>query len=731
MPDGPATTVEAIVPSARDRIRGFFGKGKASQPPPAATPIATSTVVQEPQPQRQEGNFMTTKPGNVEGGVAVVDKGPTSLPQKMVDAARAELEGNTDEAVPPVIRETSAEASARIAQLMRDARANITPTETPTPSPVVEATVAPVIEETPVAVPVVVEPVVAEAAAPEAVASTEVVSTPITEPSAVVAETPTPSPVVEATVASVPAETSAEASARISQLMRDARANITPTETPTEASAADVPVSEVASPVEPISSPVSRTEKRRINAAAKKVRSAEKKEKQKLERAEKVPMKAEEPAVPTEGDAPVVVESSTEDASSEAGREVTIPNGTDLYFGSVQAEEAMSTALVKYTGEVPSKEQVESLLKRVRNKISKVKVLGQPLPDFIAGAVLGAGSKQLASMGLSIAGMGGLPFTLGVGAAAGVIAGTFREYLKQRHTINKEHSEELSEIRGNFKREFARMKLADRKKLGKAAFKGAIAGALGGVVGGVIVEHWSDIIHYVPGMGSAETAIAPTPGASEAAASVTSSPTPSADTLTHPPVTAEAPTVAGEVAPESPLDSSPEDIVSSALPKEIELPAGSNPWAEVDKYLADKLGRPPTNIEISDSVERLLSDNEITDATKITAGTNLSMDGVNKHIGEILAGHSLIPPDIAALPSVSLPAGSNPWNEVSSLLSDQFGKPPTNLEILSVARELCIQSKIAVPEWGVPGDFDVKNLPSGFMLIFNDEVKRKIADIVA
>ncbi|MBI2195539.1 MAG: hypothetical protein HYU48_00630 [Candidatus Levybacteria bacterium] len=452
---------------------------------------------------------------------------------------------------------------------------------------------------------------------------------------------------------------------------------------------------------------------------------------------------------------------------------------TKHFFSDARIRDGISEAVKKITGRLPNKEQIEKLAKGAGRKVSKAKVLGQPLPDFIAGAVLGGGAKQLARTGLAIAGVGGF----GIAAGAGAVGGLAVEYYKLRKTVDMGETSETKGIRQGLKNELARLKAADRTKLRNAAIRGAISGAVGGVVGGLIMDHvdWGNIVHHVPGIGAApgspdipQLAGAPAPGAGEAVAPTPSgTPTPGAEGITAPtpgagvvetmppagPSTpeipagvgeeivpapeagvAEAVTPAGPSSPpiaevpetpevESPMDISPKELATPPGPETIEIPAGSNPWVEVDKYLTDKLGRPPTTDEIERSVASLLSDNGIVDATKIPAGTVLNVEGVNQHIGEILGSAQLIPPDIAVLSeSLPLPVNSDPWAEVSTLLED-LGRSHTNPEILGVARELCIQSKISVPEWGIVGDFDHRNLPAGFMLNFNDEVKRKIAQL--
>ena len=79
---------------------------------------------------------------------------------------------------------------------------------------------------------------------------------------------------------------------------------------------------------------------------------------------------------------------------------------------------------------------------------------------------------------------------------------------------------------------------------------------------------------------------------------------------------------------------------------------------------------------------------------------------------------------------VDLEAGSNPWNTSSYYLEQTLGRNPTPSEIMAVTKELCKSSNIAVPEWGIQGDYSHTKLPVGFKLNIDDNVKKSIFDLV-
>ena len=89
---------------------------------------------------------------------------------------------------------------------------------------------------------------------------------------------------------------------------------------------------------------------------------------------------------------------------------------------------------------------------------------------------------------------------------------------------------------------------------------------------------------------------------------------------------------------------------------------------------------------------------------------------------------------VANMPAeVFLQAGSNPWEVSKNILTEVLGRPPTNLEILEVTRELAKSSHIAVPQWNIDGVGFIsdRQLPVGFKLIFDDSVKSMIKSIAS
>lgn len=218
----------------------------------------------------------------------------------------------------------------------------------------------------------------------------------------------------------------------------------------------------------------------------------------------------------------------------------------------------------------------------------------------------------------------------------------------------------------------------------------------------------------------------------------TSTPSPVATTESVPTRVPSVPEATG--GPPGPKTSVPETLpVKPAIPPvevlpnasdTLTIPQGSSIWTETKTYLEQNLGRPPTNIEIDQAVDKIMEDNRIIDAGKVSAGANLNIHGVNEMIGKAVPTQVDISPELAKMPEViPLPPGSNPWVEVSKYGASYLGRPLTDQETLNITRELAKQSGIAVPGWDLKLGMDHTKLPVGFKLIFNGPVKKLLEEM--
>lgn len=359
--------------------------------------------------------------------------------------------------------------------------------------------------------------------------------------------------------------------------------------------------------------------------------------------------------------------------------------------------------------------------------------------DHKAEVAFGAGAgavTKLATRAVLVS-TGGIAMAAAAGAAGGAVSGAGKEYLfKQRADINARLGEtDKTLIIGGLKNEFRRMKLADKRKIAKAAAAGAVVGAIGGVVGAGVADwlaHSEAVQKVVAPVGKEIGGILSHPGEfargfylstnssiSDSLSQFSEAPTgvptslplafhtatgiPSgaglpADTAlptathtfvpteTATPVSTHVPTATPTEAavhvspPSSPLTPAFAEALPAApaVPKpslsvvpevstgaqsvteSIKLPAGSNTWNEMQKYLSENLHRIPEPQEIQRAVDLALNENHIPDPTKIPADTMLKVDTVREYLNE-LGNKPPLPsgaPDLGhTLPDSTPPAG--------------------------------------------------------------------------
>ncbi len=355
---------------------------------------------------------------------------------------------------------------------------------------------------------------------------------------------------------------------------------------------------------------------------------------------------------------------------------------------------------------------------RAKDKISQTKVFGRNAGDFVS--YIGSHKTELVAGGLAagiakaamrtaLVGSGGIAGAAAIGAVGGMASGAVKEYIRQSKEISITEDNRL--IIGFLKNEYHKLPSLQKGQIAKAGMKGAVAGAIGGIIGFEIADFLTEHA-FAQTIDTTHPATAPT---SAPTAEATPSPTPSPTATPELTPTPKPPAVD--------LTPTPPAIGSETLT----IPQGSSIWNETRSYLQQNLGHPPTNTELNEAVNKIMSENHITDAKTIPAGANLNIHGVNEMIGKVSPPHLDISPELAKMPEVvQLPAGSNPWEEVSKYGSSYLGRPLTSAENLLVTQELARQSGIAVPSWGLVGE-DHTKLKAGFKLIFNDPVKKLLA----
>lgn len=86
-----------------------------------------------------------------------------------------------------------------------------------------------------------------------------------------------------------------------------------------------------------------------------------------------------------------------------------------------------------------------------------------------------------------------------------------------------------------------------------------------------------------------------------------------------------------------------------------------------------------------------------------------------------------VSPTADDLLTISLDAGSNPWETVELILKDQRAAGYKVPSLKESTRKVCVDSGVAVPEWGLANGEDHTKLGVGFELKVNLTVLRAMA----
>lgn len=356
--------------------------------------------------------------------------------------------------------------------------------------------------------------------------------------------------------------------------------------------------------------------------------------------------------------------------------------------GLKEKEEKAQTAGEGIQGLQTKADQAEAVRKGIKNRLANVKVFGQPATELLAGMVTGAGVRQAARLGLATGGLGGFPYILAVGAAAGGATGGVKEYLRQRRDIKQEKSEELAQIRSRFKREFRTAKYVDKKKLSLAMGRGAVFGAVGGYVGAEIV----DFLQIEEKVGHVAEWVQDKAGHAVKFAGDKSAPV---TNIIQEKASSTVNAVKDFTEPATkPIGEKARQIYEAVT---------ESPKPDIEKPSGDKAELPPGSTPGIGAAEPIMSQD-------IATPENI-----------IPLAEAVVMPD-----SISLPFGSNPWNEVSKYLEGNLGRPPTNSEIMEITKIVAKESDINVPAWGIDGGHLDTQLPPGYKLVFDDKVKSAI-----
>lgn len=99
---------------------------------------------------------------------------------------------------------------------------------------------------------------------------------------------------------------------------------------------------------------------------------------------------------------------------------------------------------------------------------------------------------------------------------------------------------------------------------------------------------------------------------------------------------------------------------------------------------------------------------------------------------QVIAAAKTATPSLDSLgSSISLQAGSNPWEVSTGILKQMGVANPTPAQIMQLDTVLCQENNVGVPAWGIKGTIDARNLPIGFNLNLTDTVKKTALEIAS
>lgn len=298
----------------------------------------------------------------------------------------------------------------------------------------------------------------------------------------------------------------------------------------------------------------------------------------------------------------------------------------------------------------------------------KVQSWRQNLPEFFTTSALSASLRLATKSVLPTVGIHGFSLLIAAGAVTGCGSAIVREYLNQRKEVEKDLDG------GNiFTREIGRLRLVNKSKLAKAALRGTIMGAAGAIFGWAVTDLFITIdevwLHR---------------------------PLPYTNILGLKPHLAQTAIVADHQA------------ASLTQPFISELPASQ---ADLSPTTIDSqtLG-PPSSPALQPDISRQ-------DLENFTQNV----------IHESTANRIISLPE-----NISLPEGSNTWEEVSKYLKNAWGRDASNNEIQMVAQAVSKKSNILVvtADWGITGGkYRDDSLKAGFNLVFDKSVKDLIIQL--
>lgn len=381
-------------------------------------------------------------------------------------------------------------------------------------------------------------------------------------------------------------------------------------------------------------------------------------------------------------------------------------------------------------------------------KLADKKILGVVVGDMLAGGLAGGGARTIARI-VTEGAVGGPMSIVIAGAASGAASAVMREYLKQRREYN-----ETTYNADLYSRLKHRLKISNDKAIGLAFLRGAGSGAMGASIVGVALQELS---HTELGQQAGKTVtnfVRERMGMFANIPSGIHAPNIPSPSEVVPQQAKDALSAVGETGKNLVQDTHEKIIgagkttvgfVRNTIPGLHETPpASSAPDLLTGQHyggheiwdLDHPIDQPAPDMPIDANPAPTQPD--LSTGPQPTAGHDItSIDQTDSGVQPAAAPSSapveapaVVDPVQEAInklpPSFNLEAGSNPWSTTDHFLEQALGRKPTNAEIMEVTKALCKSSNIAVPEWGIQGEFSHTKLPIGFKLNIDDDVKNAI-----
>lgn len=410
----------------------------------------------------------------------------------------------------------------------------------------------------------------------------------------------------------------------------------------------------------------------------------------------------------------------------------------------------------------------------IRNK----RVLGRPVLEIVADMAAGFTVKQSIRAGVMLAGtgtLGAFGAAIAAGATAGAVFAGGKEWVKQ----SKENWQQPLPTEAITKRQQILERLKDLKpndwnKLGRATLRGAVVGAAGGAIGALVADIFNsasastpenlDSPETTPEEGTASTSELTKP---EGIGETDSVPVESENIVTTTPPESVLSPIQNDLKPSIPSDTSSSEIYPtspegnlSPLPGSntpldtiTETPESPNPQLSTPNTPQTDIS-PETSIPAGPPGESVASDanlsstepgqpsNPVT-ATNNPPATSTQFSPPNETIttpdttsSPSVETSPMLPLDtvteqIKNLQDITMQQGDNPWAIATHLLKEvDPDHTPTNTEILKLTKIICEQNDIGVPDWGITGSVNHLEIPVGYELKLDSEVKSTLSSIL-